>query len=358
MIRAIVFDFGQTLVDSADGFRTAEKEAQRKACTALGVPEGEAFLAVYREIRSRFHARSDFSRKRILEELFRHYGRKPDSALLERWETEYWEKVKAMTRVFPEAEAVLTVLRVRYRLALITNAQGQTETGKHRLGNYPGLMGFFAVIVVAGEGGIPAKPDPLPFRRCLDQLGIAPGEAVYVGDDWRIDVCGSEAVGMHPVWLRHRLLRRNWPQVKTAAPVIDSLERLLDIERLIPGGGGNDHAGDKMGFSPTASQFQRAVSQRMALSAREINVVMAVTEIDRIMVTNDAVKRANGSSLTSEQKRAFRTQWRKTFEHRWQLEKALAEASPEWRAKPGDKEQNKEVMRDLDYVYRLFRASE
>lgn len=113
-----------------------------------------------------------------------------------------------------------------------------------------------------------------------------------------------------------------------------------------------------MGFSPTASQFQRAVSRRMPLSAREINVVMAATEIDRIMVTSDAVKRANGSSLTSEQKRAFRTQWRKTFEHRWQLEKALAEASPEWRAKPGDKEQNKEVMRDLDYVYRLFRASE
>ena len=47
-----------------------------------------------------------------------------------------------------------------------------------------------------------------------------------------------------------------------------------------------------MGFSPTASQFQRAVSRRMPLSAREINVVMAVTEIDRIMVTNDAVKRA------------------------------------------------------------------
>jgi hypothetical protein len=69
-----------------------------------------------------------------------------------------------------------------------------------------------------------------------------------VGDDWRIDVCGSEAAGMHPVWLRHRLLRRNWPQVETAAPVIDSLERLLDIERLFSGGGGNDHAGDKTGF--------------------------------------------------------------------------------------------------------------
>jgi hypothetical protein len=41
---------------------------------------------------------------------------------------------------------------------------------------------------------------------------------------------------MHPVWLRHRLLLRNWPQVETEAPVIDSLERLLDVERLITGG--------------------------------------------------------------------------------------------------------------------------
>ena len=233
MIQAIVFDFGQTLVDSADGFRTAEKEAQRKASAALGPAAGEEFLTVYRQIRSCFHARSDFSRKRILEAVFRHYGREPDTVLLEQWETEYWERIKTMTRIFPEAEAVLTVLGGRYRLALITNAQGQTEAGKHRLGNYPGLMKFFEVVVVAGEGGVPAKPDPLPFRLCLDQLGIAPGEAVYVGDDWRIDVCGSEAAGMHPVWLRHRSLRRNWPQVETAVPVIDSLERLLDIERLV-----------------------------------------------------------------------------------------------------------------------------
>ena len=236
MIRAIVFDFGQTLVDSADGFRTAEKEAQRNTCAALGRSAGEEFLTVYREIRSRFHARSDFSRKRILEAVFRHYGREPDTALLEQWEVAYWERIKAMTRVFPEAEAVLTALQGRYRLALITNAQGQTEEGKHRLGNYPGLKRFFEVILVAGEGGVPPKPDPLPFCLCLDQLGIAPYEAVYVGDDWRIDVCGSEAVGMHPVWLRHRSLRRNWPQVETAAPIIDGLERLLDVERLIPGG--------------------------------------------------------------------------------------------------------------------------
>ena len=233
MIRAVVFDFGQTLVDSADGFRAAEKETQRKVRDALGLTDEEAFLAVYREIRSRFHARSDFSRKRILEELFRHYGRRPDIALLERWETAYWDRVRTMTRVFPEAVEVLTSLKVRYRLALITNAQGQTEEGKHRLGHYPELKRFFEVIVVAGEGGVPAKPDPEPFRLCLRQLGIAPAESVYVGDDWRIDVCGSEAAGMNSVWLKHRTLQRNWPSVRTEMPVIDSLNDLIDIERLI-----------------------------------------------------------------------------------------------------------------------------
>jgi len=54
---------------------------------------------------------------------------------------------------------------------------------------------------VAGENGIPPKPDPAPFRMCLETLGVAAGDAVYVGDDWRIDVCGSRDAGLNPVWL-------------------------------------------------------------------------------------------------------------------------------------------------------------
>jgi HAD superfamily hydrolase (TIGR01549 family) len=234
MIRAIVFDFGQTLVDSSEGFRTAEKEAQAKAFAALGLSDREEFLSVYRGIRTAFQARSRFSRKGILEEVFHRYGKDPDPLVLKRWETEYWQRVQAMTRVFPEAEEVLRKLLERaYRLALITNAQGQQEEGQHRLGNYPGLEHLFEVIVVAGEGGIPPKPDPAPFSLCLEMLGLAPKEVVYVGDDWRIDIRGAEAVGMQPLWLKHRLVRRNWPAVETAAPVIDSLEALLDIEKLL-----------------------------------------------------------------------------------------------------------------------------
>ena len=77
------------------------------------------------------------------------------------------------------------------------------------------------------------------------------------------------------------------------------------------------------------------------------------------MVTSDAVKRANGSALKDDQEAGVTETVGKTFEHRWQLEKALAEASLEWRAKPGDKEQNQEVMRDLTMSkHRLVHASE
>ncbi|MHB8910927.1 MAG: HAD family hydrolase [Syntrophales bacterium] len=234
MIRAVVFDFGQTLVDSADGFRAAEKELQEKAVMLLPPSLREGFMDVYRQTRTRLHNRSNFSRCALLEEVFRHYGRQVDPALVEQWETGYWARIKAMTRPFPETERVLETLLARaYRLALITNTQGQRQQGKHRLSNYPELERFFEVIVVAGQNGVPAKPDSAPFCLCLEKLAIAPGEALYVGDDLRIDVRGSEAVGMHPVWLRHRLVTRNWPAAETAAPVIDSLERLLDIDVLI-----------------------------------------------------------------------------------------------------------------------------
>ncbi len=234
MIRAVVFDFGQTLVDSSEGFRAAERELQDKAAALLSPPTGEGFLEIYRQIRSRLHNRSVFSRRTLLEELFRQYGRPFDPAVIEGWETGYWERVKSMTRPFPETETVLEKLLTRgYRLALISNTQGQRKEGRHRLSNYPELERFFEVIVIAGEAGIPAKPDPAPFCLCLEQLALAPEETVYVGDDLRIDVGGSVSVGMHPVWLRHRTVTRNWPEAETAAPVIDSLEPLLDLEGLI-----------------------------------------------------------------------------------------------------------------------------
>jgi HAD superfamily hydrolase (TIGR01549 family) len=230
MIQAVIFDFGQTLADSADGFRTAEKDAQKKIFADLSITLTDEFISHYRRIRKEFHSRSNFSRRAMWREVYYYYCRASEEDLLEIWENDYWETVKRHTRLFPETESVLAALNERYRVALITNTQGQKVEGGHRIAQYPSLEPFFESIVVAGEGGVPPKPDPEPFRICLAQLKVDPAAAVYVGDDWRIDVGGARAAGLRPVWIKHHSVQRNWPQGDAAVPVITSLTELFALE--------------------------------------------------------------------------------------------------------------------------------
>lgn len=231
-IKAVIFDFGQTLVDSADGFRQAEKAAQQKLFSHLALSLQEPFLEKYRQIRKEFHSRSNFSRQAMWRELYHFYCLTPEDHLLEKLEAEYWQIVKSKSILFPEAKAVLSVLNTRYAVALITNTQGQPGTGTHRIRQFPELEKYFKSILVAGENGIPPKPDPAPFRMCLETLGVAAGDAVYVGDDWRIDVCGSRDAGLNPVWLKHESVKRNWPAVHADVPVITRLEQLFGLDLL------------------------------------------------------------------------------------------------------------------------------
>jgi putative hydrolase of the HAD superfamily len=232
MIKAIFFDFGQTLADSTEGFRAAEKEAQEKIFKNLALTDWPEFLENYRKIRAIFHAESNLSRFSIWQEVYWHYCRDSDKDLLENWEDEYWQQVKTQTRLFPETQTVLQKLYEDYKLALITNTQGQKTTGDHRVSLFPDLEKFFTEIIIAGQGDIPAKPDPAPFKMCLRILNMEPSEVVFIGDDWHKDICGAENAGMKAIWLKHNSVHRKWFDVETDIPIIFSLEELLDLHAL------------------------------------------------------------------------------------------------------------------------------
>jgi putative hydrolase of the HAD superfamily len=227
MIKAILFDFGQTLVDSSDGFRQAEKDAQAAIFQDLAITDHDAFKHHYRRIRSEFHEKGDLSRVNIWREVSRYYRQESSVDELQQWEQTYWRTVQSKTRVFPEAPPVVRALGAEYGpLGLVTNTQGQSDASTHRVTAYPELAALFAVTVVAGENGVPTKPDAQPFAICLERLGVAAEDAVYVGDDWRIDVCGARDAGLHPVWLKHDTVKRNYPEVDVDVPVITSLNEL------------------------------------------------------------------------------------------------------------------------------------
>ena len=237
MIKAIVFDYGQTLVDASAGFRMAERQARETLAALLPVAD-DSFTQHYREVRSRFHAASNFSRVEMWQQALTPYDVSVDTERLETMEQEYWHLVRAQTRLFPETLPVLRELSKQYRLAIISNTQGEHHSATpktahaktHRLFAHSGLSELFECVIIAGENGIPAKPHPGPFLLCLQNMGLRPEEMLYIGDDWHKDLLGAGGCGIRALWLQHRSVTRNWPVDAAShnATVITSVEPLLD----------------------------------------------------------------------------------------------------------------------------------
>ena len=247
MIKAIVFDYGQTLVDASAGFRMAERQARETLAALLPVAD-DSFTQHYREVRSRFHAASNFSRVDMWQQALARYAVPIDAGRLEAMEREYWHLVRRHTRLFPEVLPVLHELSKRYRLAIISNTQGErpseaevsesghpthsnaVHTSEHRLFAHTDLSELFEYIIIAGENGIPAKPHPEPFLLCLREMGLRPEEMLYIGDDWHKDLLGAGGCGIRALWLQHHAVTRNWPVDAAShnATVITSLEPLID----------------------------------------------------------------------------------------------------------------------------------
>jgi putative hydrolase of the HAD superfamily len=97
--------------------------------------------------------------------------------------------------LYPHVREVLDVLRERFPLALVTDAQSAHSRGElHKVG----LLDYFDPIVVSGDHGY-RKPDRRLFQLALDGMGVAAENALYVGNDAYRDVFGAQAAGMRTV---------------------------------------------------------------------------------------------------------------------------------------------------------------
>jgi putative hydrolase of the HAD superfamily len=85
---------------------------------------------------------------------------------------------------------------------------------------------LFDVLVVSGQVGI-EKPDARIFHLALEQAGVEPADAVYVGDHPKLDVEASEAVGMVPVLLDRRGRHPEHPGTRITA--LDELPGVIGV---------------------------------------------------------------------------------------------------------------------------------
>ena len=144
-------------------------------------------------------------------------------------------------------------------------------------------------------------------------------------------------------------------QQKTYRPVRYVLT-LEAMERIREDGVPTEKLDDLFGknFS-TAVQFKKALSEHMAPTSQTLYIIMTASEIDDMGVTKAAIAMISTDWFTSEQKKALEQLEGQEFVHKWQLNEALAEISPQWRFRENDKSHNKNLRNKLAHIYRFFR---
>ena len=95
-----------------------------------------------------------------------------------------------------------------FPMAAISNSDGTVEQQLKDVG----LHRYFAQVFDSAIVGV-EKPDPEIFHIALGELGIQPGECLYVGDIFMYDVQGANRAGIAAVHIDNPGLYQEWPGV-------------------------------------------------------------------------------------------------------------------------------------------------
>lgn len=114
------------------------------------------------------------------------------------WFDSYFENYRGAWELFDDALPCLDRLTdAGWRLGVITN--GELDYQRVKL-ERTGLTDRFEHVVASGSLGV-AKPDPQIFEHACALFGVAPGDAMYVGDRLLTDAVGAASAGLTGVWL-------------------------------------------------------------------------------------------------------------------------------------------------------------
>jgi len=201
MIKAVFFDFYQTLV----GYDPPREEIGARVLKDFGIeikPEelsrpmtvaDEYFIV--ENARSPIRQRSPedraaaFTRYQVV--MLKEAGIEPSpeliAAIIDKWRNSSFKLV-----LFDDVTPVLSGLKQRgLALGLISNVDHDITPTLTELGLAP----LLDVVITSLDTGY-TKPQPEIFQEAVARAGVKTGEALFIGDQYQIDVLGAEKAGL------------------------------------------------------------------------------------------------------------------------------------------------------------------
>jgi len=211
MIKAILFDLDDTLIDFKGMKKAAIKEAAKSMVRAgLGMPEGAAYSRldeVYWK---------DIESNTAIADFLKSLG-KLDDRILAAGINGYLRGKLRNTKPVDGAVEVIKKLKKRFKVGVVTDAPRLKAWQRLDL---MGMDGLFDAVVAYEDTGR-RKPDRLPFEAALRRLGVKAEEAVMVGDWYERDVEGAKALGMRAVLVGEKCEKEDW--------CVNDLKEILSI---------------------------------------------------------------------------------------------------------------------------------
>ena len=213
-MRAVIFDLWDTLIDyDVEDFRATEG----RIAELIGV-EPEVFRRRWRA------GRPDRETTGALSDSYRAAGAATELVpqLVE-------IRREAFRRVcVPRSGTIETLHELRrrgVRLGIISVCSEEVAL----LWEETVFAGLFDSTVFSCSVGL-RKPDPEIYRLALGELGVEPGDALFVGDGANDELAGAERVGMRAVLiLRPEQDEPYWDEARGWQPRITSIPKVLEL---------------------------------------------------------------------------------------------------------------------------------
>ena len=193
-IRAVLFDFDDTLVDTTEALTQLDKlwygtlPRQNRPAT-----EEEFIARMFEPTPEPFNLRDYYVR--MLEEIWPGCFDSVEAAL-----EAHAEAVPDAVSLDPKTREMLRDLKkARVPVGVVTNGPTVMQWAKVR---NAGVADLVDAVVVSEEFGV-NKPNPAIFKHALDLIGASAQETLFVGDNQEADIGGASGVGMRTAWMSH-----------------------------------------------------------------------------------------------------------------------------------------------------------
>ena len=209
MIKAVFFDYYNTLVD----YDPPREETHAKLLGEMGIKitpkELLRPIMLADDFLSKEHSQKSLA-KRSKEEIAALYGRYQAMILKEAGleaspelignVLKRWMGVKLKMALYKDVAPALNELKERgLVLGLISNVDRDIDADYEKLG----LANWLQLKITSKDVGF-TKPRPEIFQAAVKEAGVKPAEAIYVGDQYDIDVVGANGAGMRGILIdRH-----------------------------------------------------------------------------------------------------------------------------------------------------------